>query len=348
MGRTGLGVLASLGIFACTSPPPATVIAEIADGRYVTHTLPPLNSGCGRIQPGYDPGDPSADPPIPPTLPGTNRACSEDAECASGASGEICREGHCRAVYDPFADTFCSVSWTYRFSMEGGTPYWSFWAYVVDMGDPDPTIEPPPHLAALLPAAHDSALYCSFRWRVDAVEAVGTYSQSELQHLRMVLEEVSEFCSVAYAPGAYCPERDAPAGCIDPGTGEPTVDTFEGYLFRSSDPDVVLFLDTPRVADMGDDLRFQGFALMPETGGIARPGQPGGWAFFYLPCDEARASADGQGPGFCTPCRYGSATNTLPECRWEDVRALPADPALVHPAWVDDHPDIYLDVHGGT
>src|SRR5690606_9686004 len=130
-----------------------------------------------------------------------------------------------------------------------------------------------------------------FRWRVDSVERVGDYSEEDVQRVRAVLEDVSEFCSRSYASSGYCPEDDPPAECM----GE--VDTLEGYFYRSSDADVVLFLDEANVEAQGGDVRFRGFTLMPEHGGWPSGDEHDGWTFHYLRCDEPRAPADGRGPG---------------------------------------------------
>ncbi|MBX3273106.1 MAG: hypothetical protein KF729_22775 [Sandaracinaceae bacterium] len=141
--------------------------------------MPALHSGCGRVQPGFEAGE-------PPTLNG--------------------------APYDPFADRFCSIQWVQRITREAEQVYQDWWVYVVEMGEPDPRVELPEHLQVVLNAgARGSALYCQFRWRLDGADPVGSYPASDVVLARFTLESVSHFCSTEYTPGGFRPEVDTHA-----------------------------------------------------------------------------------------------------------------------------------------
>lgn len=166
-----------LGSSCTATPAPSTPFDSAVAAGYLSYVLPPLNSGCGRVQPGYDPGDPAAMPPVPATLDG--------------------------APYDVFADDFCTAAWTYRFNSDATGRYWDEWVYVVDMGEPDPAAVLPEHLAfASSAAAREASFYCHFRWRLD-VEPYGEYPVESILRVTRTLEEVSHFCSTDYTPSGF-------------------------------------------------------------------------------------------------------------------------------------------------
>lgn len=268
--------------------------------------LPPFYTGCGRVQPGYDPGDPTAEPPVPPTLDGSPYAIERDG--------------------------FCTVSFTRRVSLgDDGFARVDEHIYLVSLGEPDPDVTLAPHLADLRDqlAAGSPAHYCHFRWRVDA-EAYESYPESDVQMLTWTLEEVSHYCSREYVP---------------------MVSFVPGYsvrevAIRSTDPDVFLFLPE-NLSEANGGANFRGYFGVPDTGGAGALGQAGGVMTYYEACDVEPAA---EGPGVCaTRCRLfsPSADGSLPRCAWGDIGALPANPGLIDPAWIDEHRALYDEVHGG-
>lgn len=296
---------AALGSACTATPAPVESPFDVAVAAgTLSYVLPPLNSGCARFQPGYDPGDPDATPPVPATLDG--------------------------APYDVFADDFCTAAWTYQYGRDATGPYQDEWVYVVDMGEPDPAATLPEHLAfATSAAAREASFYCHFRWRL-VLEPFETYPTSSILRVTRTLEEVSRFCTPPYAP-----------------TGFTIGEIHEGYLLRSTDPGVVLWVDETSLPDNGDSPRFMGYVGQAETGGWDPP-QDGGWTFHYRACTPT-PTVDGMGPGPCLEpeaCRYFSASAAIERCSWDIVHALPADPALVRPEWRSEYAGMYAEIFG--
>ena len=296
----------------CTSPEPGALETLAAGGGLYTEGLPAIVSQCGTIQPGFVAGDPTATPPVPDTLHGQ--------------------------PYDRYADTFCSVAWTYHLFQRDGSIYDEEWIYVVGMGTPDPALlaAAPPHIQAYANAgAGQSALYCRFLWRADRIEPVGTFSEHDVQLVSWTLEDVSHWCSADYRPGRYCAESST-SRCAP-------VDTRDSYVYRSSDPTVVIWKDHA----LEPDPLFRGFLGLAE-GGAPRAGEPGGTSEAFPSCDAPTPSGDGMGPGYCLPCRLFSGTNEIPRCDWAaDISALPGNSSLVDPAWRSAYPETYARVYGG-
>lgn len=239
-------------------------------------------------------------------------------------------DGEC---YDVFRDDFCTSVWMYVWTEEDGRLFHEWYNYFLDIGEVDPTRDLPPHMEAILAQSRDSALHCRFRWSVE-VEDVEGFSATDVQRFTPTLEEVSFFCSAEYSPGGWVVGED-----------------FSHYMFRSTNPDVLLLLDDPPFATHeGNDRLFSGFIGIEETGGWSPFTTEGlnGSTFYYKACTPV-PSDDGQGIGFCPrdeQCRYFSAGAGRRRCGWEDVRALPANPDLIDPLWEARYPSLYDEVFG--
>ncbi|MBX3248477.1 MAG: hypothetical protein KF901_14975 [Myxococcales bacterium] len=284
-------------------------------------------------------------PTLVEVLPSARRYYTHVIPPLLTACGTV-RPGFDADTYDVFSDASCTIAVTYHFRRDAGVTYVEWWNYIINMSEPDPAADLPPHLDALWPAAGESALHTYFRWRVVETSSVGTFRETDIQRWSLVLEDVSRWGSRAYVPSGFCPELDPPEECWNAERNGYDVDVQESLTIRSSRDDVVLWLEEFSVARQGDDFRFSGFLGFPELGGFPSESEPQGWTFSYLPC-EPSASSDGQGPGFCAPCRFISGTNELPRCEWENVRALPANPSLIHPSWVERYGVYFEEIHGG-
>jgi hypothetical protein len=265
-------------------------------------------------------------------LPPVNAACgSVQPGFVEAETEEECPtlNGEC---YDVWNDDFCTPIWQYRFVREGDRLYHEWYTYITDMGEVDPSKALPPHLDALYPAARDSALYCKWRWSLE-VESVPPYPEEDIQRFEATLEEVSYYCSDAYTPSGW------------------VIGEQRGfYLFRSTNPEVVLFLDEPLSSQPVEAPTFQGYVGMQEMGGWhpLEDAELGGWMFFYQRCDPEPA-ADGNGIGLCGDpdiCRYFTAGAGRDKCDFSDVNALPANPDLIDPNWRALNPQIYRAVFG--
>lgn len=229
-------------------------------------------------------------------------------------------------TYDPFADGFCTVSYTRRYSREGADVFLDEDRWVEEMGEPDPAAELPPHLLDIREqlAADGLAHYCHFRWRVEAAP-VGTYPEEDVQELTHTLVDVSEYCTRPYVPDVvYVPGY-----------------TFRTTAIRSTRDDTFLFW-SENLTDMGlghdGSIRFCGYA------GHADTTNPRGWMTYYQRCES-----DDAGLGSCaTECRLFSPSDSgIRQCTWDDVEALPANPGLIEPSWIDEHRARYESIFGG-
>lgn len=312
--------LLAIGIFGCAGPDePVGVLGELVGRSFgLPHSeLPPIYSACGRVQPGYDLGDP--DDPTDNTVDG--------------------------APYDELRDPFCSLTFTRQFSQDedDGTVYLDEYIYVLALGEPDPGS------AFYTPDAQEylfeGGLYCWFRWTVEANAApslADPYDQDAVQNLTYTLAAITPRCShevsgsvfeIGYQTKeyAYCSTRD------------------DIFLFL---PDAPLFAQWQGYPVEGQvalapDIRFQGFAGISEGGGgMAWPGQDNagdeGWMTYYQTCVPDSRVVE-EGPGYCLPaaCRLFSESPTLPACTWDDVSALPCEEDLVLPEWQASYPTLY-------
>ncbi|MBX3273105.1 MAG: hypothetical protein KF729_22770 [Sandaracinaceae bacterium] len=301
--RNGYLIAIAVGALGCSAQAPAdAVVDQLIELRVLGWgPLPPIFTGCGRMQSGYVAGDPNAEPPLPATLDGV--------------------------PYDATQDPFCSLAVTSEFSMEGGRVIRDDHIYLLHMGEPDPGAAIPEHLRFLREQLErgGAAHYCHFRWSVEA-RPHQDVPESDVQELTYTLtEHPSYYCSKEY--NARLP--------YEPGYQESEV------AMRSTDPRVVLFWGSYELGVMGGDARFRGIAGVPESGGTsdASPREGEGAALYYRACTpEAATSGPGTCPA---TCRAYSATQDLRACNWDDVRSAPANTALIHPEWSEDYPHLY-------
>jgi len=284
---------------------PVGVLAQIADGRWTGQLLPPINTGCGTKQPGYDPGDPEGTPPIPPSKNGS--------------------------PYVKETDPFCTAAWTRRWYTDEAGAHVAESLYVAEMGEPDPGAE-------LERWQHPGGYRCTLTWGAVA-EPVGSYPVSDLQHVTITLEDVTPDCAAAFE--------------LDP----PAQEVF--YLFRMTDPRLVVAVFDDRLLQQGDSFLFQGFIGLEDTGGVMTLDSNGGFAQYDLPCSPVTVPGE-DGPGICTQpdgtrmCRQFSASAEYegdfpggrPACTWDDVHALPANKELVHPDWCAQHQSLCHEFYG--
>lgn len=312
-------VTAACGVACGEDPDPVGLLARMADGSYSGVMLPPINTGCGKLQPGFDPGEPDADPPIPPSL-----------------NGE---------PYIPENDPFCSVAWTEQFTTEADGVHLDEWIYVAAIGEPaDVPIpawhsEDEPQDCEITTDSLKEApyFYCHLKWSVEA-EPFEDHGVEHTQHLRFTLEEVSHYCSV---------ECRGPAG-YQPG------DEQEHWVTSSTRPDAwIALVDGENLEKVGGSPLFKGYFGLPETGGAMTRGEvDAGRAFFYETCDPDEIAGE-EGPGVCPSCRLVSdglnSAGTDVEfeaCTWDDFSALPADEGMVDPEWRAEYSSLYQQVYG--
>lgn len=312
--------LLAMGTFGCTGPDkPVGVLGDLVGRSFgLPHSeLPPIYSACGRVQPGYDIGDP--DDPTDDKFEGV--------------------------PYDELHDPFCSLTFTREFSQDedDGTVYLDEYIYVIELGEPDP--ESPYYTPDAQEYMFEGGLYCSFHWTVEANAApslADAYDQDEVQDLTYTLAAVTPRCSkevsgsifeigVQLKEYAYCSTRDD----IFLFLPDPTFAAWQGYPAEGGE-------------GLVPDVRFQGFAGIPEGGGgMAWPDQDStgddGWMTYYEECEPSSNAAEG--PGYCLPasCRLFSESLTMPACTWDDVAALPCEEAeeLVLPEWHDAFPSLF-------
>lgn len=313
-------LVAAAGLGCGGVDPPAGFLGELVGRTFgLPHSeLPGIYSACGRVQPGYDPGDPGdpeEDPPrdaVPPSVDGV--------------------------PYNELTDPFCSITFTRRYSQDedDGTVYMDEDIYVIELGEPDE--ESPEWDPDYL---FEGGRFCTWRWTVEAnvgASLADPYSQEDVQLITWTLDAVSERCDNDF---------------YNPGTT-----TVAEYAIRSTRSEIGLFLPDFFAGWQGyldeegtpvPDIRFQGYAGIEEGGGaMVLPPEDleHGVMTYYEECEPEPAA--GGGPGYCRPlsCRLFSESPTMPACTWDDVAALPANPELVLPEWRAAYPELYAAAYG--
>lgn len=301
----------------------STPVDDAVEAGPVHFVIPPFNSSCGRVQPGYDPGNPAED--IPPNVDGEE--------------------------YSILLDDFCSVEWVYEFTEEDGEYYRTDYAYVVDMGGPDQELMSMAreHLPAMWPNARDYAFYYGIRKKLE-IESVPGYDPSDVVRVIETTVAVTKYASSCYGGGwplgeewVYYLFRSSDPNrvilldeiSIDE-QPEPSL-LFQGYIGAEDSGGASL-----NSSDAGGQAWFyqacdQRDADSPRPDGSTQPASYDDETSCRLVDDprgeHARLS---MGPGVCRDraiCRYFSATESRAKCSFDDARALPANPELIAPTW---------------